>query len=279
MCLALRCVGLPGVLLLALTLPARAEDLSTELMKATFKLINEKSTATGFVLSRPSEQDPDKTQFVLVTAAHVLETMTGDEGTIVYRQREAAGVYRRLPVKIPIRNAGKPLWVKHPAADIAALALLPPPQCAIPRLPLELLATDETLLKYAVHPGDLVRCLGYPHRMEANEAGFSILRSGPLASYPLVPTKQYRTFLVSTNTFEGDSGGPVYLDEPQRLLTGQRQPEPVRLIVGLVIGQHFLDEEARLVYGTTKTRHRLGLAIVVPAAFVRETIERVPQAP
>ena len=145
------------------------------------------------------------------------------------------------------------------------------------RLPVDILATDETLKKYQIHPGDNLAALGYPHRIEANEAGFPILRSGTIASYPLTPTRVNKTFLLSINSFEGDSGGPVYLVDSNRMIGGKKQAEEVRLIVGLVTGQLFLDEEAKMIYGTTKMRHRMGLAIVVPATFVRQTIERLPR--
>ncbi len=32
----------------------------------------------------------------------------------------------------------------------------------------------------------------------------------------------------------------------------------------------------KMIYGTTKVRHRLGLAIVIHASFIRETMERLP---
>ena len=76
---------------------------------------------------------------------------------------------------------------------------------------------------------------------------------------------------MSMNTFEGDSGGPVSLARES-----QSNPDSeIRLIVGLVSGQQFLDEEAKMIYGTTKLRHRLGLAIVVHASFVKETVDLI----
>jgi hypothetical protein len=143
----------------------------------------------------------------------------------------------------------------------------------------DLLATDETLKKFEIHPGDTLACLGYPHRVEANEAGFPILRNGPIASFPLLPTRANKTFLLSTNTFEGDSGGPVYLAGPRRSSPGKDKPKEVRLILGLVTGQYFLDEEMKMIYGTTKIRHRLGLAIVVHAVFIKETLDRLTTTP
>ena len=200
--------------------------------------------------------------------------MSGDEATLFVRRQESEGVYKKVPVALPIRKAGRNLWTKHPTEDVAAMSILLPKEADMPNLPLDLLASDDALKKYDIHPGDNLMCLGYPHRVEGNIAGFPILRNGPIASFPLLPTKTNKTFLMSMNTFEGDSGGPVYLAESNRRVGNKK--EEVRLIVGLVVGQHFLDEEAKLIYGTTKLRHRLGLAIVAPAPFIKDTIERLP---
>lgn len=264
------------VLLLAGSLIADQEDLNTLMMQATVKVSHEKSAGTGFVLCRPDPHESRHSQFVLVTAAHVFENIPGNEATVSFRTRESQGVYKKLPVKVVIRKDGKPRWIKHPAQDVAALVVVPPDRADLPNLPTDLLATDEQLKQYRFHPGDIVAYLGYPHRIEANEAGFPILRSGTVASFPLIPTSVNKTFLLSTNTFEGDSGGPVYLSDLRRSLPGKDKTEDVRLIVGLVTGQHFLDEEMKMIYGTTKVRHRLGLAIVVHASFIRETIGRLP---
>jgi hypothetical protein len=265
-----------ALLLAAGSVQAEPEDLDTQLMRATVKISHEKSTATGFVLVRADPQDPRRSQFVLVTAAHVFEAIPGDEAVLYFRKKESEGVYHKVPVKAAIRKDGKPRWARHPSQDVAALVVVPPDAADLPRLTADLLATDRELRKYGVRPGDTLNCLGYPHRVEANEMGFPVLRQGPVASFPLLPTRTNRTFLLSANTFEGDSGGPVYLAAPGRNPAGKDRPEEVRLILGLVTGQHFLDEEMKMVYGTTKIRHRLGLAIVVHAAFIRETLVSLP---
>jgi hypothetical protein len=264
------------ILLMVGPLRADPEDLDTQMMRATVKVSHERSTGTGFVLCRPDPHDTRSNQFVLVTAAHVFENIPGDEAVVFFRTKEAEGVYKKAPVKVVIRKDGKPRWTKHPSQDVAALVVVPPDRADLPTLTVDLLATDRELKKYRVHPGDVVACLGYPHRVEANGAGFPVLRNGPVASFPLTPTRVNKTFLLSTNTFEGDSGGPVYLADPRRGWPGEGKPEEVRLIMGLVTGQHFLDEEMKMIYGTTKVRHRLGMAVVVHASFIRETIERLP---
>ena len=251
-----------GVLLTRLgSESALADDLSTEMMRATVKISHESSTATGFVLWRSDEKRP-----VLVTAAHVLETIPSDEAELIFREISRGGDYSRLPLKIAIRKEGQPLWIKHPSEDVAVLAVSPPPNADLPQVPTSLLANDDQLRQQEVHPGTNLAYLGYPHREESHPAGFPLLRDGPIASFPLLPTAKTRTFMLSANTFEGDSGGPVYLAKDDAApLSG--------LLVGLVSAQRFLDEEATLLYGTTKLRHRLGFAIVIHASVIQETID------
>jgi hypothetical protein len=264
---------------MCLGVEARAEDLNTELMHGTVKIYNDKASASAFLLTRPLSQDIRKEQVILVTGAHVFDNMPGDSAFLLFRQQVADGVYKKAPLRILIRKDGKPLWSRHPSADVAVLVVTPPPGCTLSRLPVDLLATDETVKRHGIHPGDTLMALGYPHRIEANDAGFPILRTGAVASFPLTPAKTHKTFLASINIFEGDSGGPVYFTEANRMSADKKPIGDVRLILGLVSSQQFLDEDVRLPYEIMKIRHRLGLANVVPAAFIRETIERLPRMP
>jgi hypothetical protein len=77
-------------LLLTGPLQASEEDLDTQLMRATVKVSHEKSTATGFLLCRPDPKEPQRSQFVLVTAAHVFENIPADEAILSFVQ--AAGI-------------------------------------------------------------------------------------------------------------------------------------------------------------------------------------------
>jgi len=256
------------VLLLLFASPvwADGEDLNTLMMRATVKISHDKSTATGFVLSK--EGNP---RSILITAAHVFEQTPDDETTVIFRILESEGVYKRAPLKLAIRSRGKSVYARHPTEDVAAIWIDPPANADLPKLSPALLASDELLRQHKVHPGEILSCLGYPHRNEGSDAGFPLLRIGPIASFPLLPTAKTKTFMFSANSFEGDSGGPVYLER-----AAQPNAAEVRLILGLISGQRFLDEEAKMVYGTTKIRHRLGLANVVHASFIRATIDRLP---
>ena len=205
-------------------LHAQTTDLDTQLMLATFRVVNPGSSGTAFVLSRPDPDEPKKPRFVLVTAEHVLRQMTGDEATILYRRQEADGGYTKSPAKLKVRDGGKAVWTRHPTADVAVMDVSPPPEVSFPEVPAALLSSDADLSRYEVHPGDLIRCVGFPHpnQFEANGSGFGVVRLGCIASYPLLPTKKTKTFLCDLNSFEGDSGSPVYLCGDNRSYGGSR---------------------------------------------------------
>jgi hypothetical protein len=242
------------------------EDLNTQLMRATVKISHKESTGTGFVLTKGDRH-------LLVTAAHVFDNCKVNETTVVFRSNQAEGEFTREPTKLVIRKAdGKPLWTKHPTEDVAVIGLVPPKNADLPSLATELLATDDQLRKNKIHPGDKLTYLGYPVNLEASKGGFPLLRDGPIASFPLLPTAKTKTFLISTNAFEEDSGGPVYLVRPGR---ANPDRDETRLIVGLVSGHHCLFEEDRSFGPPERIRksHRLGFATVVHASLIRETID------
>ena len=86
-----------------------------------------------------------------------------------------------------------------------------------------------------------------------------------------------RKLATDLDTFEGDSGSPIYLSETNRFYAGKVHRGRVQLILGLMSGQHFIDEEVKMIYGSSKLKHRLGLGSVVHAAFIREVIDLFAQ--
>ena len=255
-----------------------AQDINTMLMESTFKIAGPSkqdatkfTVGTMFLIGIPTKANPEQSYIVMVTAAHVFDEIAGDDATIFLRRKGADGVYVKIPFPIKIRDKGKPLFVKHDNADVVAMYLSIPNDIAgnLELIPTNLLANDKVFEKYEIHPGDELLCLGYPFLAESNKAGFPILRSGKIASYPLIPAKTVKTFLFDFTIFEGYSGGPVYMDYNGRIYQNiNHVGEMVQYIAGLVTQQ--------LTSLPEYHNQPLELAVVVPAQFIEETIKLLP---
>jgi hypothetical protein len=187
------------------TLPA--PELNTILMQSTFRIQGpskadprQTSFGTTFLMGKPSP-DPSKWYYVLISAAHVLENIVGDVGTLTLRQKHNDGSFTPIPWNVQLRNQNSPLYVKHPDADVIALYVNMPDDLNVPILPTALLADDDILSRFEIHPGDELLSLGFP-LFVSSEGGFPILRSGKIASYPLLPTKIIKSILFDFRVLE-----------------------------------------------------------------------------
>jgi hypothetical protein len=205
--------------------------------------------------------------YVMVSAAHVFDDIKGDIATINFRWKGQDDKYLQKPHEIKLREAGKALYVKHPDVDVAALYVKMPVDFKAVLLPTELLAGDDLLKQYEIHPGDELSCLGYP-LFASGPHGYPILRSGKIASYPLVPTKEVKQWWFDFRVFKGNSGGPVYfVDRGRTYGNSTKVGETIQFLAGLMTSQ----VHAALVNNTD-----LQLGVVIPAVFIRETIDMLP---
>jgi len=252
-------------------------ELNTLLMESTFKIEGLGSLGTAFVLGRPFPNEPSKARYVLVTAAHVLEDIKGDTAVIHLRFRQGPSQWSRLPYPIQIRDGQHPLWLKHPQADVAVMYIRVPKDVAIPLRSVALLADDRMLAQFEIHPGDELKCLGYPFGAESSPAGFPILRSGKISSYPLIPTSDIKTFLFDFRIFSGNSGGPVYFVESNRTYGGSTHlGQTIQFIVGLVSQEQVLKQPIAEPYVKGERQYQLGLAQVVHASLIKQAIDLLP---
>ena len=248
-------------------------------MRSTFKVAGKGSVGTAFIIGRPVPNDTGKLYYVLVTADHVFRDMEGEQATLYLRKKQG-DEFIKLPYTLKIRRGTELLWKKHPETDVAVMYVRLPEQADIQLLPTSMLADDNMFNQFEVHPGDTLSCLGYPYSAEANEAGFSILRSGQIASYPLTPTSQIKTFLFDFQVFSGNSGGPVYFVQSNRAYGGSTiLGQTIQFFAGIVSQEKFLEEEVRSITETRRTKHRLSIAVVVHATLIRETIDLLPDHP
>ena len=237
-----------------------ADDGGIRLLRATYKIANEKSTATSLVIAT-NQADGTARRF-LVTARHVMESMAGNRCVIVNRIEQAPGVYARNEISIVIRRDGQPIWKGHPTQDLAVIEL--PPELDLHSLPYDCIANESKLGEAAA--GESVRTAVYPERSEANPPGFAILRGGSIASYPLVPLAANPAFLVDTTTWTGDSGGPVMHAE-MRTETGNP------IILGFVRGMRNITDTTRESRFIEKRVHYpLGIAEITAASHLLDLI-------
>ena len=237
-----------------------AADFATQMVEATFKLFHPDSAATCFLLRR----EPGDPALYLATAGHVLGRTKGDTATLVLREQQADGTFKRRDHTIAIRQKGKPLWVQGKTDDAAVLKLTEPLPVPVAALPVTALA-DEAMVKAAgLRVCSPLFVLTYPNRTESNPAGFPLARQGIIASHPLLLSAQQRTFMADFTTFAGDSGGPVFVADAAG--------KPV--VIGMVLAQINQEENITLEFEKRTLRHPLGLGKVLHAQFLRELVEQ-----
>src|SRR5205807_4449283 len=117
---------------------------------------------------------------------------------------------------------------------------------------------------------DNFECLGYPLGTESSDAGFAVLRSGRLASYPLLPTARTKTFLLDFMVFKGNSGGPVYMVESTRTYQHMTHMGTINFIAGIVTEEKLFTEQFGGQYFAEAHQYQLGLAVVVHASLIKE---------
>jgi len=252
-----------------------AFDLNTMMMQSTCKITGPGSLGTGFVMAK---QDTNSTRglgfYVLITADHVLQGIQGETAVLVLRQPASSNSWKRVEVPLRIRNGATLLWKKHPDVDVAAMFISLPPHTVERPVPTTFLADDEILEKYEFHPGIELLCLGYPFGAEANAYGFPILRSGRIASYPLTPTKDNRTFLFDFTVFRGNSGGPVYVVRENAIYDGGMHAGVIQCVVGLVSQERSITQTTQELYEKRETTTPLRLGEVVHASFIKDLVQR-----
>ncbi len=257
--------------------PSPSDELNTLLMHATFLIVgptnvpNQLSFGTVFVMGLPSKDNPKLAHIVVVTAAHVFEGISGDNATLQLRRPNADGTYATFGYQFPIRKDGKPLYVRHPTADVAVMYGDIPDVVPMTGLSPDFLVTDKSLDEIEFHPGDEAHILGFP-AMVSTEGGFPFLRTGRIASYPLTPMGVVKQWAFDAHVFNGNSGGPVYFTSVNRLFKHTVHFGVARGILGLVIQErHSLLPEF--------ANRDLDYGIVVPAKFIRETLDMLPPPP
>lgn len=187
--------------------------VAEKMMWSTYPIATQKGEATGFVINCRDPHSPGKTSPVVLTSAHVLETLGDRPMLIGLRQKLPQGGAVMLPLMLSPekRRGGGRFYVRHPICDIAAFRVRLPDNM---KSQAELVSSlNERMLKGAgrtMHTGDEVLLLGYPEVLPGTDGGFAVLRSGKVASYPVGIRSADNMFLINTDVYPGDSGAPVF---------------------------------------------------------------------
>lgn len=254
-----------------------SKDLNSILMRSTFKIVGAQGgMGTVFILSKKTRPNSEYYYYILVTAKHVLDEIKSEDATLFLREKQN-DTYVTLPHKIKIRNGKQKLYTSHPTEDIAAMRINFPKNADLPGVDYNLLATDEEIEKFDIHPGDELSCLGFPYGFETNPGSFPVLRSGKIASYPLIPVSKTRSFLLDFEIYKGNSGGPVYLVESNPRYRGKMElGTTLHMIMGLVSSEATLKEHVKSMDEERLITHKLSIATIIHAQFIKETIEMIP---
>jgi len=159
------------------------------------------------------KDDPTKTPW-LVTAKHVFldqaEGWAPSHLQIRFSWVDDQPVDQHLGVRITLTQRGRRRWLVHPdpAVDLACLPLIIPPDEA-GRTQIPAVTMDDFASAKDIYEGAPVVVLGYPGAVGPHFWTRAIVRQGIIAW--VSPTKSQSTpFLIDSNVFPGNSGGPVF---------------------------------------------------------------------
>jgi len=261
------------------------EDFNTIMMKCTYKLSGESFNknknvyGTCFIVGEPVPNKKDFFYPILITAKHVLDDIKGDSITIYSRSKQK-DIYTPFPFKIRIRDGKNALYTSHPSQDVAVIQIMLPNNLDIEFIPTKFLADDSTIIKNKVTPGMKINCLGFPLVQNSNSSDFPILRSGYIASYPLVPTDIYPSFLYDVTVFKGNSGGPVYYAYTNELFVkgtyitlGNWVMKDKFYILGVISAERISEKMLESSYESIIIDTQLYIAVVVHSRYIKETIK------
>jgi hypothetical protein len=190
--------------------------------------------------------------------------MKGSVCTVVVRAQGKSGTLVRKEITVPLRDGAKPLWTRHPEMDVAAISVDVPEGIDLKPFAYRQVADEKWAADRKLCVGQEVRIPCFPAQLEANEAGWPVLRTGWIATHPLTPLASAKTMLVDYAQFGGDSGAPVVACEGQ---------EPV--VVGLVFAMQRQTDKISMPFEERTVHTPLGLAIAVQSPLLRETIDRL----
>lgn len=241
---------------------AGAAEPAEEALRATVRIASGSRSGTGFLVAVGTKAD-SQARYALVTAAHVFRDMGGPRCTVVFRAPAGKNDFVRKETGLTILDGQDPLWVQHPQADVAVIAVDPPEGVDVQPFDYRQIADAKFAEDRKVRVGQDVCIPCYPAGLEANSAGWPILRRGSIATHPLTPLSSAKTLFVDYAQFGGDSGAPVVA-----------WVEKEAVVVGLIVAMQRQTDKTSMPFEERTVHTPLHLAIAVQSPLVRQTIDR-----
>ncbi len=225
---------------------------------------------TGFFVAIPI-QNTDRNFIYLVTAKHVPAAIGNRNFCIRVNTKENGS-----------SNAwdqGKLKWYYHPTDDSVDVAVIPwaPSKELVDYLPagVDMFVDDEKISKYSIGIGDEVFISGLFTRLPGTGVNIPIIRSGIISMTPkgrVIPTQVFGNiegYLIEARSLGGISGSPTFVYKPDA-----RQ----YFLLGLMHGhwdipEGILNEQIQIDSTNEKSSVNMGIAIVVPAKKILETLQ------
>ena len=229
-------------------------EAMVEMLRSTCRVTHDGRSGTGFFVGRGSDR-------FLVTAAHVFEESGGAECRLIVRQQKEGGGVERRELPIVVRREGKPLWKRDPKEDVAAIRVELPSEVDAVALPVERILKADGAGNSRVEVGLDVWLPGYPAQLEANPAGWPVLRRGMIATHPLSPVASVPNMLIDIRSFGGDSGGPLFA-----VVDGKAH------LAGVIVGMQRQTDRTVSPFEERTVHTPLGLGIAVQADVVARVI-------
>ena len=183
---------------------------SEQMAWSTYAIATEKGLGTSVIVNREDPSAPGGVVAVLVTCTHVLAAAPQGPYFLVLRMPVQGANPRIVMLRIDVPPDSPHPYVAHPRHDVAAMEIRLPAEVAH-MISIPSFLNESTLARQgAPHVGDQIFVLGFPKVFPGTEGAFPIFRTGAIASYSSGSQRDLEKYLVHTNVYSGDSGGPVF---------------------------------------------------------------------
>ena len=230
--------------------------------------------ATGFFVAVPLEGVTDNWAIYLVTAKHVARKLDGVDFAIRLNRKDGGSLL--------ITSTPDVKWSYHPTnefADVAALQVWTADDWDVKHLYPKMFIDDERVKKLGIGGGDDVAIIGLFSAMHGQARNYPIVRMGTVAMMPDEPIYvkivegeiegNSLAFLIEARSTGGLSGSPVFVFKDTSIYLLGLMHGHWDLKVGSIVDTLEID-----AVNQQAERVNMGIANVVPAQFIRETLEQ-----